>query len=127
MHPNTRTGSANEYRAAAYFAEKGWEVFWPPTGKSPCDFVVVRNEETKRIQVKTASNWSQGNSDYIRVQLPQTYQPGDFDLLVAVAKEGRMWIIPQDKLPQTASLYLEKEGGYDRDYGWGEYEVNDVS
>ena len=43
---------------------------------------------------------------------------------MAVTKGGRMWVIPEEELPQTASLYLEKEGGLDRDYGWGKYEVN---
>ena len=123
MHPNSQTGSANEYRAAAHFAERGWEGFWPPTGKSPCDFVMVRNGDTHRVQVKTASRWEKSGSTYLRCKLPTSYKPGAFDLLVAVAKDGRLWSIPESKLPKTQTLYLEKCGGSARNYGWGIYEV----
>tara|TARA_Y100001963_G_scaffold105490_1_gene145676 strand:+ start:691 stop:1086 length:396 start_codon:yes stop_codon:yes gene_type:complete len=126
MHPNQRRGSASEYTAAAYFSEHGWEIFWPPTGASPCDFIMVKEDQTQRVQIKTAVTWRKGPSTYLRVKLSgnNNYKPGDFDLLGVVGPESRMWVIPFDKLPERSMIYLEKHNGpRERDYGWGEYEV----
>ncbi|QDP57803.1 MAG: hypothetical protein Unbinned7358contig1001_29 [Prokaryotic dsDNA virus sp.] len=127
MHPHHRKGSAAEYMAAAYFSSQGWELFWTPTGTSPCDFVMVKGEETKRVQVKAAGVWTKSGSTYTRVRLGgnNTYKPGDFDILAVVEGPSRMWIIPFEELPGKATLYLEKVGGaFERDYGWGKYEVS---
>ena len=126
MHPNQRKGSASEYRAAAYFSEHGWEIFWPPTGSSPCDFVMVKEKQTQRVQVKTAVSWTKGPSTYLRVKLGgrNTYKEGDFDLLGVVGPDSRIWVIPFNKLPDRTMIYLEKHNGpRKRDYGWDEYEV----
>ena len=127
MHPSHRKGAVSEYLAAAHYSALGWEIFWPPTGSSPSDFVMVRGEDTQRVQVKTAGYWTKSGSKYIRVRLGgnKAYQSGDFDILVVVdATTDRIWAIPFDKLPKTSMLYLEKEGGAsERDYGWDEYEV----
>ncbi len=128
MHPTHRRGASTEYKAAAYFAERGWEVFWPPSGSSPCDFIISRQSETQKVQVKTATIWTRSGSTYTRVRLggKVLYKPGDFDLLVAWAPTDRLWVIPFEALPDKTMIYLVKDGGaHAKTYGFDKYEVTD--
>ncbi len=114
--------------AAAYFAEQGWEVYWSPNNNGPADFLITRGAVTQRVQVKTASLWTKGLKVYTRAKLCKSngdlYETDDYDILAAVAADGRMWIIPHDKLPRTKALYLHMDDGFTtNDYEWAPYKV----
>lgn len=111
MYVSQRRGAACEYTAASVFSDLGWTVFWTPTGSSPCDFLINREGKTKRVQVKSASWMEQGGTRYLRasIRARRRYTKTDFDLLVVVAPDGRVWSIPFGFLPKTAMLYLEKD------------------
>lgn len=124
MYASQRRGASCEYMAAAVFSDLGWTVFWTPTGSSPCDFIINRGKETKRVQVKSASWMEQAGTRYLRafIRPRRRYTRDDFDLLVAVAHDGRVWSIPFRSLPKTATLYLEREkGGTLHRYGRGRW------
>lgn len=116
MSPTTRhRGSSGEYTAAAYFAVNGWDIFWSPNGSGPVDFIASKPDTTQRVQVKTASIWKQGSRRYTRAMTKKSngdkYSENDYDVLAAVAADGRMWVIPYKNLPDTKSLYLHLDDG----------------
>ena len=119
-------GATSEYLAAAYFSSNGYEVFWPNGCSSAADFVADRSGVSFRVQVKTASWVEYRGVSYLRANLRSSrssYKPGDYDLLAAVARDGRIWVIPFEDLPKKSTLYLERSGGRAKDYGWGGYLV----
>ena len=124
MYVSHRRGAACEYTAAAYFSSKGWTIFWTPSGATPCDFLIRKDGETQAIQVKSAALRQQGQTRYLRacIQSKRPYVSSDFDLLVIVGPAGRIWAIPFEKLPNTATLYLEKiKDGETETYGWEQW------
>lgn len=111
MHSNHRRGAVSEYTAAAAFSQQGWEIFWPPSGSGAADFVAVRDDESCRVQVKTARWMEKARSRFLRATIKtptRTYKSGDFDYLAVVAPDGRVWVIPFDELPDTTLIYLER-------------------
>ena len=124
MQKAHRRGTACEYIAAAHFANQGWTIFWTPNGISPCDFIMRRKGITKGVQVKSAAWHEKGRTRYLRASLRsrKAYVKSDFDFLVVVDPQSRLWSIPFGSLPDTALLYLEKERDGDVDkYEWEQW------
>ena len=55
MDSKTQEGAEAEAFAILHFTKEGWHVFTQATGKAPCDLVIVKDNEVKRIQVKSTS------------------------------------------------------------------------
>ena len=123
-------GAANELRAAAYFLEAGYNVYWPAVQQSLVDFVIEKDGFYQRVQVKSAT-WNRGTrATYLRIPIKTSktspYQPDSFDLLIGVHR-NTLWIIPWEEVADRGSLLLLKEGfpewkqkGFDA----ASYEVN---
>tara|TARA_R100000655_G_C2942914_1_gene185992 strand:+ start:452 stop:841 length:390 start_codon:yes stop_codon:yes gene_type:complete len=103
-------GAVSEYRAAAYFGEQGYEIFWNPTNGLRYDFIAFGDEGAIKVQVKTASWLNQNGSKYLRASIrpKRPYKKGDFDFLVLVAPDRRLWVIPYDDVPKRSYVYLER-------------------
>jgi hypothetical protein len=125
MHSSHARGAASEYAAASWFAANGWEVFWNPTQHSAIDFIATNNEDTIRVQVKSAQNWrSAGGVDYLRVKIIP-YAKDAFDVLVVVSIDGRIWKIPFEKVRYKSELYLWRDKGDGTNkFGWDKWLVN---
>ena len=106
-------GAANELRAAAYFLEEGYNVFWPAVQQSMVDFVIEKDGFYQRVQVKSATWNRQRSNTYLRIAIKTSakspYQSDSFDLLVGVHR-NTLWLIPWEEVHERGSLLLGKEG-----------------
>lgn len=57
MIPRHKSGTVAELKAATYFAEQGYDVFFPITLNPKADLIVSRGDTTLKVQVKKAT-WS---------------------------------------------------------------------
>tara|TARA_B100000749_G_C18375441_1_gene443566 strand:- start:80 stop:436 length:357 start_codon:yes stop_codon:yes gene_type:complete len=99
--------------AACWFSEDGWEVFWSNLGQSSIDFLIVRNNQVKSIQVKSAiAVPTKDSNEHLRVNLSmghrktKRYKSSTFDLLAVCAKNGRIWVIPEKDVPKKTQFTL---------------------
>ena len=99
--------------AACWFSEQGWEVFWSNLGQSSVDFLIVRDDEVKSVQVKSAiSSVYKNGKERLRVNLRmgrnkyRQYKKHAFDLLAICATDGRIWVIPKANLPKVMQFTL---------------------
>lgn len=60
MH-SSKVGSLGEMKAACYFLENGYEVFFQFDGKAPFDFILFKDNAFKTVSVKTTSTKTYGN------------------------------------------------------------------
>ena len=130
MHESQRRGAACEYIAAAEFSKRGWTIFWTPTGSSAADFLIDKKGTTLKVQVKSASWSEQGGSKYLRagVKARRKYTKDDYDLLVVVDPDERIWSIPFEEVPKTSSIYLEKnQGEIITGYGYEKWIIPNLS
>ena len=99
-------GALNEKKAQLHFMKMGFDVFIPCHGGTRCDFVAIKDEGPKRVQVKTA----QYNGPYIQSRLDvkgKRYTEEDTDLVVFVLDE-RMWVVPIEEVDGKSSVCLGK-------------------
>ena len=129
MNTKLATGAANELRAAAYYTEQGWEVFWSPAAQGAADFLMQREGEVRAVQVKTAHVMERSGRTETRLYLKRSngtrYLTSDFDILAVVCSTGRMWSIPFNNLPSVTTITLHSpdgEGNNRHDYD--KYMVN---
>jgi len=126
MHLAQYRGASSEYKAAALFSSQGWSIFWTPNGFSSCDFIMISGGEIKKVQVKTAHWCTRNNSRFLRstIRASKEYIASDFDLMIIVDPDGRMWAIPYEHIPTTSNIYLEKrKDGEVVDYGRSKWMV----
>jgi len=115
---NHYNGSAAEYRAAAWFLENGYMVWWPSVHQDAADFMVSKSGKYRRIQVKKAA-WSRRHRGsrryYLQVVINRgtegrrVYSAKDIDYVMAVDGE-RLWLIPFKSIRAARSLMLDKKG-----------------
>lgn len=113
MNDKHMSGLAAEFQAAAYYVKQGYEIYWPMHSQSRADFLIHKDGEYKKIQVKKAT-WSQtGPYKYLQSRVSTRnkgskplYEEGDFDFIVFVEDEGRMWIMPFEVIKGMTSVCL---------------------
>lgn len=127
MQDNFYTGAATEAFVASYFLENRYAVYWPALTQSRCDFVIEKDGTFQKVQIKKAT-WSKtGKYRYLQCRLmnrnvhSKWYEKGDYDLIVFVDDDKRMWIARFEEVNHLVSVALDgsKEGyvpqtmGYD--------------
>ncbi len=113
MNEKFTTGLASELKAASYYATLGYEIFWPMHTQSRSDFLILKDNEYQKIQVKTAT-WSQtGPYKYLQARVSTRnkyskplYHKGDFDIIFFVEPNGRMWSMPFEIIEGMTSVCL---------------------
>ena len=109
---NHFTGAANELRAASLYIDMGYEVFIPVMTQSKADFIALRGSEVVKVQVKTASEITSDNKQYLQIRLQgrsstgggtREYVDGDIDVVVAIHRLG-VWALPWDSVRGKKSL-----------------------
>lgn len=114
MHSRHTSGLVGELKAATYFAENGYEIYWPALTQSTVDFVAIKNTDIKRVQVKNAY-WMERPSGARYVQATirkgsggsKTYTELDCDLIVIV-HEDSLWVFPVDIVTKYKTINLAK-------------------
>lgn len=96
--------------------EKGYELFWPATTQSRCDFVVNHPGERnffRKVQVKKAT-WSiSGTYQYLQCRLENRnrystkYEKGDFDEIAFTDGDKRIWIANFEDVDGLVSVCLD--------------------
>jgi len=112
-------GQANELLAATHFAEQGYIIYWPAATQSKCDFVIERDGKLQKVQVKTAA-WNKPKNSpfkYLQCRLVSRnnygyksfYTKGDFDIIVFVSPEKRMWACYYEDIKELTSVCLDSD------------------
>ena len=125
MDPKHLKGAASEMKAQIWFLENGYQVFLPSVQQGIADFVVYKDNEFSKVQVKTAYTMDSGDYNYLLVRLgrsqatragtkTRTYDPTEpddcFDILFVVY-ENQLWFVPSDVLPEgKMTVYFNGSG-----------------
>lgn len=116
MHSNFPIGLAAELKVAAWYVAKGYELFWPATTQSRCDFVVKHPSEAglfRKVQVKKATWSTAGPYKYLQCRLENRnryasrYEEGDFDEIAFTDGEDRIWIANFKDVDGLVSVCLD--------------------
>lgn len=114
MHTRHNNGLVGELKAATYFAEQGYEIYWPALTQSAVDFIAVKGSETLKIQVKNAYWMSRpSGARYLQVTTrkgvggSRTYSELDCDYVVCVHEES-IWAFPVSVATLYRTINLEK-------------------
>jgi len=118
-------GAASELKAQLWFLENGYQVFLPTIQQGIADFIVYKNQEFSKVQVKTAYTMDSGDYNYLLVRLgrstsarqgpkTRTYDPTNdddcFDILFVVY-EDQQWLVPADNIPKgKMTVYFNGQG-----------------
>lgn len=137
MRQNLFKGASAEYRAAAYYLDRGEIVYWPALPLES-DFIVERDGgKLEKVQVKYTSWVKVGKTSNCEKLHCRTYGwsggrtatpgPPQYDYLFVISEDDRMWEIPADVLPKHA-IGLDTRGGKFQHKGvnirkWDEYLV----
>lgn len=112
-HSTHIRGAVSEYRAASWYIERGFNVYWPAVHAGEVDFLIEKDGKYQRVQVKSAG-W---DGAYLRAVIHSKrsggYTADSFDLLVIVYEE-RLWEIPWNGSGLPNRIRLAKRG----DPGW---------
>ena len=120
MTPHDR-GDATELRIAAEFIKKGYNVLHPIVGRPPFDLIVKKKSEFYAIEVKTARNYKEKDSTYIRfdtsqrkpninrIRVRESYK-GKIDFIASANQDNlKSYIVPVNMLPNNdAKLKLDR-------------------
>lgn len=115
-------GLANELLAANHFAEQGYQIYFPLATQSKCDFIIERDSKLQKVQVKTAA-WNKpprSPHKYLQCRLVSRnqqgykgfYKEGDFDVIVFVSPEKRMWTCYYEDIAGLTSVCLDSDNPY---------------
>lgn len=113
MHTNFTTGLSCELLVASAYAAQGWAVYWPLHTQSRCDFLVEKEGDVRKVQVKKASWASVGAYKYLQCRLKSRnkhsceYREGDWDEVVFVDDSQRMWRASWDEVKTLVSVCLD--------------------
>lgn len=92
-------GVASELKAGAFFAERGYEVYFPMSSQSRCDFIASCEGQTIKVQVKTITYDKVGTYTYAKARIGtdadrcSRYSHEDADVFFFVGV-GEMYLIP---------------------------------
>lgn len=112
-------GKAAEYEAASYFLGTGYEVYWPAAEGGGVDLLVRKRGGVtyQRVQVKRAyiepPRRSGGPANLTIMPVSgdgKRYRDDEFDLLCAVAADGRTWLIPFAEVQKKTKIRLMRLG-----------------
>ena len=129
-----RNGLNAELRAALYYSEQGYDIYWPHTGQGSIDFIINKGVDTQRIQVKKAYITKRPTGTwYLQATIRkgcgskpfEKYTKKDCDNVVVVSDDG-LWIIPIEKLENYGqTINLEKGQEVRKSYKptWDKYRV----
>lgn len=114
MYSRHKSGAIAELKAAQFFLENDYEIFFPTTA-STADFIAMKGSELIRVQVKSAYYMERPGSSYVQVTtrrnsgeyVGKLYTKEDYDLLVVVY-EDKLWIFPVEDVCHLQSIILEK-------------------
>ena len=122
-------GTVGIGRAIQYFTSKGVVVSIPLNDSQGYDLVVEVDGKLQRVQVKTSTSrggsgesWSialrtmGGNQSF---HTAKDFDKTKCDLLFSMVENGRMWLIPTDKITSKTCITVGHKS-------WAEYEVVDV-
>lgn len=109
-------GYQSELEAAAYLTKLGYEIYWPTFTQSACDFVVIRGDELKRVQVKTAYWFKRPTgTSYLQCTVRKgaskthsEYSKENCDVIIIVEPETQIWWIDIENLPKNSNVILKK-------------------
>lgn len=116
MDSRHQSGHVAEIKASLYYAELGYEIYWPSFTQSGCDFIIVKKDEMRRIQVKKAYWFTRpSGTRYLQATTRKgagsagykTYTKEDCDIIFIVGEEN-LWSIPVEKLNGIQNVVLEK-------------------
>lgn len=117
-------GAAAELYVATRLMQKNWEIFFPVTTQSRCDFVAYTPDihiggetylpqEPVKVQVKKATWNKVGKSKYLQVRIHNGktthYARGDWDFL-AITDMDRVWMLDWDTVQNLnlSCIHLDK-------------------
>lgn len=121
-----KQGDLGEARAIYEYAKLGYVVCAPLCDSAKYDLIVEKDGETKRVQVKTVSNKTNGGFEVqlankscntIRTSITARKQ-GDYDELFVLTGDDRCWMIPS--IEMGGCKYGIKIGHTK----WGEFELS---
>lgn len=100
-------GAANEHIAAAWYLQRGCQVYWPAVPSGPVDFVVGIEGKLVSVQVKSATWNANYNQRYLQCRACKTgTRPQDlYDVLVVVG-DGDIWQIPASAITSPGGVVL---------------------
>ena len=113
LNSKHKNGTIAELKAALWYEEKGWTVFWPTSTQSPCDFIAACGKINLRIQVKSAY-WMKRPSGctYLQVTIRKgsgghkKYTEEDCDLVIVVY-EDKLWVFGPEVYNKYTTINLE--------------------
>lgn len=104
-------GAASEHLAASYYLALNYKVFWPAAANGWADFIIEKEGEYQRVQVKTAT-WNRASPPHkylqCRTRFTNKYDEEPsiaYDILFVVADIG-MWAIPTSELGKSSNICL---------------------
>lgn len=114
MHHKHTNGLVGELKAATYYVEAGYEIYWPALTQSGVDFIAVKGRETQRVQVKNAY-WMKRPSGAKYVQVTtrkgaggnKTYTREDCDIVVVVFEDS-LWAFPVEIIEKYKTINIAK-------------------
>ncbi len=114
--PEHFKGSANELKAALWYLNNSWNVFFPVVPQGPVDFIADVDGCLERVQVKTATWNRSGKYEYLqcRTRLTNKYKnasPSDLYDTLFIVHDNEAWNIPA-QLVVSSNLSL-KSGTWD--------------
>ena len=119
MDSKHQNGAEAELRAALWYTEQGYTIFWPSATHTPCDFIALNKgtNEIVRVQVKSAYWMTRPTGrSYLMCTTRKgccsggydTYTEDDCDVIVISDRSKRLWVIPVDALEGAQSVCLDK-------------------
>ena len=115
VHEQNTRGLISEYLARIFFLRNGFDILLADTHAKHYDFIVFRDKEYSKVQVKTAIE----RGEYLRVVNRRgkgvPYDADDYDLLVAVHQDSnRLWVFSSENVTGEnlcESIALERLDG----------------
>lgn len=98
-----------------WFGRAGWSVFFPVTHSPDVDLVVLRGDETQRVQVKTSRAARNGRYEVTLCTrggnqswngITNLFSPTRCDLLFVLVADGRRWCIPSARVAAGQGILL---------------------
>ena len=122
-------GDIGEARAIYEFTKMGYLISIPTSTHCPYDLIIDDGQKLQRVQVKTSqyerefsatksyevclatSAMTQENRNR---KFAKTERTQEYDLLFVLTGDGKVWIIPEDKIEGKFTISLNQNGKYAR-------------
>lgn len=127
LTPSHLTGGASELKAATYYLELGYQVYFPIVQQGKVDLIIedFTNKTLARVQVKTAYWNVFGSHEYLqcRTRTVNKYQtlPIDmnYDILVIIFGD-ELWVIPASVVTSSNITLRDRVRGR---VDWDQYKI----